>query len=796
MIRSYLKIACRNLLKYKVQNILSIIGLSIGFIAFLLGGYWYYWEHHFDSFHPQSEHTYALTTTGIFKTADGLEGELNQIHQLAEKEIIAFPEIAKVCHVSDVKYEADGKERSWIGMAVDSTFFDIFQCRMIEGNYHKTPYNANFVILTRKMAKHLYGDSSCIGKEVKINKEISYTVAGVMENYPQNSDFKFEYLILNTPQANIVKRSTTYVLLHSSANASHLNKKITSFRIKEADTQRDTYSEWHFHLRSLPEVHVYCSPELKGRFQHIGILATAGLLAFVSALMNLLALFIGQQQRKARYNSTFSTLGASTLSLVGKNLLELIIPLFIAFLISMGVCEFLFPYYKDYTSLVAESNSYYFGTIQSITRQEIFGTALWIYPLCCVVFLVISLLPIIGLLKRSSHGTSTSLRNGLIIGQIFIGALFLFTSCMFYSQYSFMTHTDKGLVTDHIWQIDLGYDATYNKDCSPFIAALKESSAIEGVTALTQPILVFRGEWYCTFITNFPIEGRNSDESEEDNCVIVQKNFLPFFGMKMKEGEWIQNQGTEDIVVNETGARQLNIPSLTGRPIINNTGTDAKSYRISGILRDFYYCPMQYPLSKTFFMYQSNADAAKAYNGFRYFYIKVRPGKEKQALEHVRQIYPEYSKGEITEDAQIIQLSTLMELFNRPEKMMFRIFLLLAILCILISSFGVYFLVSLSTEQRKKEIAIRKVNGARFSDILCLFFKEYLWLTLTGNAIALPLGYIFIRRWLETYAYHTGFHGWLFICVFLFTGIIVILSVIKQVIIAAKINPAECMKSE
>lgn len=173
--------------------------------------------------------------------------------------------------------------------------------------------------------------------------------------------------------------------------------------------------------------------------------------------------------------------------------------------------------------------------------------------------------------------------------------------------------------------------------------------------------------------------------------------------MKMKEGEWIQNQGTEDIVVNETGARQLNIPSLTGRPIINNTGTDAKSYRISGILRDYYYCPMQYPLSKTFFMYQSNADAAKAYNGFRYFYIKVRPGKEKQALEHVRQIYPEYSKGEITEDAQIIQLSTLMELFNRPEKMMFRIFLLLAILCILIlhSEYTFWFRSLLSNARKK-----------------------------------------------------------------------------------------------
>ncbi|EXY84406.1 ftsX-like permease family protein [Bacteroides fragilis str. 3996 N(B) 6] len=195
-------------------------------------------------------------------------------------------------------------------------------------------------------------------------------------------------------------------------------------------------------------------------------------------------------------------------------------------------------------------------------------------------------------------------------------------------------------------------------------------------------------------------------------------------------------------------------------------------------------------------MYQNNADAARGYNGFRYFYIKVHPDNEKQALQYARRIYSQYSKKEISEDMQIIQLSTLMELFNRPEKTMFRIFLLLAVLCILISSFGVFFLVSLSTEQRKKEIAIRKVNGAQFSDILYLFLKEYLWLTLVSNAIALPLGYLFIKRWLETYAYHTDIHGWLFVCVFLFTCIIVILSVMRQVVVAAKINPAESVKSE
>ena len=279
----------------------------------------------------------------------------------------------------------------------------------------------------------------------------------------------------------------------------------------------------------------------------------------------------------------------------------------------------------------------------------------------------------------------------------------------------------------------------------------------------------------------------------------MQKNFLSFFGMKMKEGEWIQDQGTRDIVINETGARELNIPSLTGRLILSDdedSENHAVPTRISGILRDFYYCPMQYPLSKVFFMYQNNADAARGYHGFRYFYIKVHPDNEKQALQYTRRIYSQYSKKEISEDMQIIQLSTLMELFNRPEKTMFRIFLLLAVLCILISSFGVFFLVSLSTEQRKKEIAIRKVNGAQFSDILYLFLKEYLWLTLVSNAIALPLGYLFIKRWLETYAYHTDIHGWLFVCVFLFTCIIVILSVMRQVVVAAKINPAESVKSE
>lgn len=796
MIQHYLKIALRNLFRHKAQNAISILGIAVGFTAFLLGGYWYYWEHSFDTFHPDSEHTYTITTSGIMQEmTNGADAEIQQLHKSIEKEVAAFPEVKRICHASALAYQPEGKEKSWMGMSVDSLFFSLFQCRLIEGNYKQVPFDAQSVILTQKMATYLFGDSTCTGKRVKVSKDKYFTVAGVMKDYPQNSDFKFDYLCLSTPQSNSQNRYTIYIQVYPGTDIEALSHKIASLRMKEKDNERSRYSQWRFHLRSLAEAHITCSPELDARFRNIQILAVAGLLAFISSLMNLLVLFIGQQQRKVRYNPTFTTLGASFRSLIAKNLLELVLPLLTAFLLSMAFVEFIFPFYQEYTQLMPESNSFYNGFVQRITSGEVVRMGLLIYPLAAVAFVLLSIFPIVALLKRSRHTTSQTLRNGLIAGQIFIGSLFLVTSLSFYVQYRSMADTDKGLVTDRIWQIDLGFDASCTTDCTPFIEELKRSPSIEEVTALTQPLLVPKSEYYCSYITNWGIEGRDQEETHADYCFVVQKNFLSFFGMKMKEGEWIRNEGTYDIVVNEAGAKELNIPSLTGRPIlVNRESTDRKPYRISGVMADYHYCPMQFRLRKTFFLYKDNVEATRNYMGYRYFYVKVRPGSERQALDYAATVYRKYDKGEVSEDQQIINLTALMEQFNRPERTMFYIFLLLASLCILISSYGIYGLVALSTEQRKKEIAIRKVNGALFRHILRLFLKEYVWLALIGNAIALPLGYLFIQRWLETYAYHVPFQFWLLPLVFLITCSIVVLSVTRQVLLASKTNPVDAIK--
>jgi len=137
-----------------------------------------------------------------------------------------------------------------------------------------------------------------------------------------------------------------------------------------------------------------------------------------------------------------------------------------------------------------------------------------------------------------------------------------------------------------------------------------------------------------------------------------------------------------------------------------------------------------------------------------------------------------------------------MNKLNRPEQTLSMIFGILSLACILVVSFGIYSLITLTIEQRRKEIAIRKINGAKFADILRLFFREYLILVVVGNVFALALGYYLMQRWFETYIYHTTLNWWLFTAVPITTGVIVFLSVVSKINEAAKINPAEALKYE
>ncbi|OPZ29012.1 MAG: FtsX-like permease family protein [Bacteroidetes bacterium ADurb.BinA174] len=432
--------------------------------------------------------------------------------------------------------------------------------------------------------------------------------------------------------------------------------------------------------------------------------------------------------------------------------------------------------------------------IQFLPKKQLIVIGIGSYWIISFIFLILSILPIYGLMKRTNNDVSAVLRDALIVGQIFIGGLFLVAAFAFYSQFRYTQNKDKGIKTENIWQIDLGFETSWEKDYMPFIEHLKQSPYIEDVTTLTDPLFSSLRQYYCSYITRLPIQGED-DNYSDDNIVVVEPNFLSFFGLQMQRGEWLSDKGIPEYVINETGAKLINLENDFSR-IYEITETDGQLFRISGIMKDYHYFPMQYPLEKTFFHTPPRKEKENLLLKTPYIYIKIKPEHEKQALEFTRKHYNDFSKDEVAPDKQIQYLPNILLGLNAADLNMSRIFLSLAIICILISSLGIYSLVALATKQRKKEIAIRKINGAKFPDILDLFLRRYLVLTVISNCVALPLGFLLVNRWLETYAYHFKLTIGLFVLVLLIIVSIVVFSVAQQVTRTVKMNEAEVVKSE
>ncbi|GHT62191.1 ABC transporter permease [Bacteroidia bacterium] len=783
MLKHYLTLVFRGLKKYKLLNIICILGLTIGFSAFVFGTYWWYWENHYDNFHPDADRTYAVTLRGLSKASDGSDLELNQVHK---DDIVAFlqdlPEIETYSLVNNwerIEYKDADLPQKIMGIDVDSAFFNMFYAEFIDGSFKNRPFDGTCIVLTEKTALEIFGKTNCAG-ELFTTTSGSLTIAGVIRDYPSNTNFRVEFLKLTHFPLNSGGRISFYVKLHHQADVNAVRKKIEEHRsvAQIPDWQGDT-SGWSFRLRSLPEVHLTCSPELKGRFLNIRLLGFAGLLALLCALMNALVLFIGQQQRKQSKNKTFRSMGASNHYLFRKSFIDLSVPIVIALALTAFVISLLFPYYQSYTQW--QGYGIYENYFNRIDMNALSTYSFKWTGVILAVFLLLSSLLIIKMLRKTGVRSFALLRNMLIVSQIFIGCFFFFISLSLYKQVAFTQNKDKGIVVNNITQIDVGY---YTKiDFKLMGEELLRSPYIDDVTFTTQSVLTGDGNIYETYIGKFCFQDNPDDVIDEIHVHLVEPNFFDFFGIRFKEGATMTEEN--DIVINATQQQALPDKHPVGKTVKAGVLADAK---ICGVIQDYYYSTMQYPIRGLFF---HQPKAGMVITPYQYAYIKTKPENHEKAIEYVKTLPETLETGDVAPGKQILELQDIQTQFNRPETILFRIFGFLSLICVLVASFGIYSLVMLTIEQRKKEIAIRKINGAEVRDILVLFLRNYLLLVIAGNALSLPVAYFFINSWLENYIYRTPLSWWLFVVVFIVTGLTVLLSVVEKVRMAAKENPAE-----
>jgi len=261
-------------------------------------------------------------------------------------------------------------------------------------------------------------------------------------------------------------------------------------------------------------------------------------------------------------------------------------------------------------------------------------------------------------------------------------------------------------------------------------------------------------------------------------------------------GKWWDEGEQKKIVLNEEAVRVMGLAEPVGAIIRMSTVSDNETmqeYEVVGVVNDFHTLSLRSRIQPTI-LTQSLSPAYDRYALDNILYIRIIPGQEREVIRRITAILPGI---DVTmSDVRLTPISNLYDSLNRSEQSGLQLFSVLAMVCLLISLFGIYAVATAATQRRRKEIALRKVVGAEVGDIIRMFFREHTLQVIIAGVVALPLAYYAMYRWLQGYAYRTNIPWWLLTGVITVVIAIVLLTVLGQTLKAAKSNPAETVKGE
>ena len=778
MVFHYFKFAFRNIRKYKTQSLVGIFGLALAFTIFVFGSYWLKYENSYDMFYPDAERIRLM----ISHDKIGQEWATDVVMPLpmADELLASFPEIETAARCitffgNDI-YKLGENYLSVEPYYVDTEYINMLTFNYVEGNkkdvlekWNTANSDNQNIILTESIARIFFGNEPAVGKNLYgINTGTQNTVLAVISDVPQNSNF--QYNVLTPIPFDMISWKDnwdffaviTYIKLKP-----HINEQALSAKLKYHMIDRGWREHTQLDLAPLNEIHKRFNEDYQNvkfktyplRFGYIIIFAVAGLLILLCAYINFMTLAFSRFMEKHKELVVRRVFGARHVHLNCQLLTSLGIEALFAMLISVLLVWALMPLFSSFVFL-----NFRFG--------EVAG---WLL-VCIVVGLLFTLLTgllpghYINALRVRMRGRNTLWRKIMITVQLFIGVLFIFCVMAVSRQFSFMQHFDIGFDRSNIVEIT----KPEGVDWTLFKTELEANPNILETSIVHYP---FFGEMG----TNLKWEGQAPNDSMlnfQTNNVDV--NFIDFFGIKLKAGDFFDtaNPDPTKIVINQTAANVLGFAEPVGQFVEIQWG--GGSVQIIGVVNDFHISPLRKQVEPMILRY------ARSFRGKTY--IKVHPDGIHSALEYIRSTYEKHASSNELFSFQF--LDDEYARFNSSEQAMRSIFSVMAILCLLISIFGIYSMVTLSIQHRRREIAIRKVYGAEVSDIVIMFFREYLMLALIANVAALPVAYLLMNRWLQDYAYRVSITWWMFAAVLALIFVVVLTTLSLQVLKAANKNPA------
>ena len=790
MIRNYFKIAWRNLLHNKTFSLINIFGLALGMTCSLLIMLWLKDELNKDKFHANTkrlyrvmENQYYVGDISTFESSPGI---------LAENIVKDIPEIEMASQVlweEEPLFTVGDKFDKEKGRYVQKDFLRMFSFKLQKGDPATALARPDAVVIAKKLADKYFKGEDPIGKMIKIDGKDNVIVTGVLEDIPELSSLKFDFLMSydiwfkkndwakewgnNGPRC--------VVLLKENTSVDKVNAKIKNYiKTKNKDSNVELF------LQNYGESYLYSkwdnAKQAGGRIEYVRTFSVVAIVILLIACINFMNLATARSLRRAREIGVRKVVGAGKRQLIAQFIGESMFVSFLAILISLLIVALILPSFNELTEkhlTIDLTNPSFLLILLGLTVFT--GVISGSYP----ALFMSTLKPIVvlkGILKFKAG--ATYFRKGLVVFQFALSIILILGMIVVYRQINFIHNKNLGFGKEDLLYIPL--EGGLSKNYMAFREELQKKPGIKNVTsAQHNPLQVGSS----TQGVRWP--GKDTTQLILFSSNPINYDYIKTMGIQLIAGRDFDpsySLDTNNYLINEAAARKIGYKDPVGKELTmwGDKGT------IIGLMKDFHHNSLHVPIEPLILrLYKQSWIGDGGFWG--HVIIRTEKGKTREALASMETTFKKFNAGfpfkyYFTDD----------EIKNnyKAEHTVSKLSRYFAFLAIFISCLGLFGLVTFTAEQKTKEIGIRKVLGASVSGIVGMLSKDFLKLVLIATVIAFPVAWWMMHKWLLDFEYRIDIGWWVFVVAGITALLIALLTISFQSIKAAIANPVKSLRTE
>ncbi|TRX60086.1 FtsX-like permease family protein [Fulvivirga sp. M361] len=802
MFRNFYFTAIRNLIKNKGYSSINIAGLTIGMTSFIFISLFIVNELSYDRFHSDYKNIYRARSEGQIR-AQRVDNATTP-SPMAKTLLNTYPEVVKVTRVRKSDPLLVEKGSSKINeegiLYADSTFFDVFDFNLVEGDPATALVHPRSMLLTETYAKKYFGEEEPIGKHLSIEKDtILYTITGVLEDVPANSHIQFNMLCSMSSNASwdndrwVDGLFYTYVILADKVNVEALEEKMQDLVYQYLAPEIEYYTEltmaeWEgsgnhvtYSLFPVKDIHLYSKSireiGVNGNISYIYIYSVIALIIVFIAIFNFINLATAQSTSRAREVGVRKVMGSTKTGLIYQFIFESVIvssisTILAAILVTVFMPSFIHLVGKPLTFGLTSS---YIGLLALFGLTIVVGVLAGSYP----AFVLATSKPVDALKGASRSGSRVGwLRNFLVIIQFAASIVIIIGTLVVYYQIDFMLTKNLGFDKERTLVIRRPDALANNLEAfknelllDPAISAVVNSKTIPG--------------------KNYAIRSyRRKDRSETH---IFKNNQVGFgyeavMGLELISGRYFSQEYSSDsnaVIINESAARSLGFEDPIGQNLTSSFRR-GELLEIIGVVKDYNIESLHRPIEPTSLELRPTTTKG---------YISVKMTSDlnvRETIQYIEKAWHTHSDKPL----QYFFFDEDYENLYRSESATGKVFVVFAALSIFIACLGLIGLIAYTIAVRKKEIGIRKVLGANTGILIRLLSSEIVRLIIIATLVSWPLAYFATDYWLQNFADRLDIDLWIYAVPTLIVLLIGCLAISFQTIRASLSNPIHALKEE